>query len=484
MLNWFLALLSAALLIFTFPQFNFAWLAPIAITPLLMAVARESRPMRRFLVGWAAGFVYWFGVCYWIEDVLARYGSLGSPAAWALFVLFAVTKALHMAVFALLAGVLMRRWWAVPTVSALWVAIEVTHGPLGFAWLALGNAGIEMGIPLRMAPITGVYGLSFVFMMMATALALALLRRPRMELLWLLALPFLAFLPRLPAAQRGTEEALLIQPNISVTEEWTQDSVYRMEEHLATLALQSALLERAHPPSIVVWPEVPAPLYYYEDARFRKLIDDLARTLRAYLLIGVVAHTDDGRPLNSAALISPQGIPISRYDKVNLVPFGEFVPWPFGFANKISTEVGDFAAGHGVVIPPVDRHKIGAFICYESVFPNFVRKFAAGGAAVLFNISNDGWFGKSAAREQHLRIVRMRAAENRRWILRSTNDGITATIDSAGRLRGTLPLYAEGTSYTGFNYIDEQTVYTKYGDWFPLLCASLAVMALIAERVL
>ena len=86
------------------------------------------------------------------------------------------------------------------------------------------------------------------------------------------------------------------------------------------------------------------------------------------------------------------------------------------------------------------------------MFPNFVRKFAAGGAEVLFNISNDGWFGKSAAREQHLSIVRMRAAENRRWILRSTNDGITATIDSAGRLRGTLPLYVEATSYTGFNY--------------------------------
>ena len=122
-------------------------------------------------------------------------------------------------------------------------------------------------------------------------------------------------------------------------------------------------------------------------------------------------------------------MPVSRYDKVNLVPFGEFVPWPFGFANKISTEVGDFAPGQRVVVSPVGDHKIGTFICYESVFPNFVRKFAADGAEVLFNISNDGWFGKSAAREQHLSMVRMRAAENRRWILRSTNDGITATID-------------------------------------------------------
>ncbi len=167
------------------------------------------------------------------------------------------------------------------------------------------------------------------------------------------------------------------------------------------------------------------------------------------------------------------------------MPFGEFVPWPFGaLATKISTEVGDFAAGRRVVVSPVDGHRIGAFICYESVFPNFVRKFADGGAEVLFNISNDGWFGHSAARLQHLEIVRMRAAENRRWILRSTNDGITATIDAAGRLRGRLPLYVQATSYTGFNYESQKTLYTRFGDWFPLLCATLAIACLIAQKLL
>jgi len=165
---------------------------------------------------------------------------------------------------------------------------------------------------------------------------------------------------------------------------------------------------------------------------------------------------------------------------VNLVPFGEFVPWPFGFANKISTEVGDFAAGRQVVVSSAGSHKIGTFICYESVFPNFVRQFARGGAEALFNISNDGWFGNSAARQQHLTIVRMRAAENRRWILRSTNDGITGAIDPAGRVRGTLPLYTQATSYTGFSYISEQTFYTKHGDWFAVVCAVLALGCLVA----
>ena len=484
MLNAALALLSAALLILTFPQFNIAWLAPVALTPLLVALAREPRWLRRFMLGWACGFVYWFGVCYWIEDTLARYAGVSKLVAWLLFTLFAVTKAMHMAVFAMLAGILIRRWWALPAVAAWWVAVEVTHGPLGFAWLSLGNAGIDMGVPLRLAPITGVYGLSFVFAMMATALALALRRRSRLELLWVLVLPFLAFLPRMPAAERGQEAAVLVQPNISETEEWTTDSVFRMENDLGELTQQSVEMHRVLRPSIAVWPEVPAPLYYEEDPRFQALMNNLARTARVYLLAGVVAHTGDHRPLNSAQLIGPGGFPLTRYDKVNLVPFGEFVPWPFGFASKVSTEVGDFAPGTRAIVSPVAGHQIGTFICYESVFPNFVRQFVAGGAQVLFNISNDGWFGRSAAREQHLRIVRMRAAENRRWILRSTNDGITATIDPAGRLRGVLPLYTRATSYTGYSYISDQTTYTRLGDWFALLCATIVVMCLVAERVL
>ena len=483
-LNAGLALASAALLILTFPRANLAWLAPVALTPLLVAVAREARPLRRFLFGWAAGFVYWFGVCYWIENDLARYGGVGPAVAWALEALFAAAKGLHLAVFALVAGILIRRWWAVPAVAAWWVAVEVTHGALGFAWLALGNAGIDMGLPLRLAPFTGVWGLSFVFAMMAAALALAILRRPRLELLWLLPVPFLIFLPPLPAAERGSDAALLVQPDISESEEWTQDSVYRMEDRLAALTLRSVLVESSRPPALVVWPEVPAPLYYDQDARFHNAMDNLARATRAHLLLGVVARTPDGRPLNSIQLIAPGGFPVSRYDKVNLVPFGEWVPWPFNtFVDKISTEAGDFAAGTRVVVSPVDGHRIGAFICYESVFPNFVRKFAAGGAEVLFNLSNDGWFGRSAAREQHLRIVRMRAAENRRWILRSTNDGITATIDSAGRLRGSLPLFTEATSYTGFTYVADKTFYTKYGDWFALLCATIVLACLVAERL-
>jgi apolipoprotein N-acyltransferase len=315
------------------------------------------------------------------------------------------------------------------------------------------------------------------------ALALAAMRRPRVELLWLAPLAAMLLLPPLPSAEPGHDTALLVQPNISETEQWTSESLERTERRMAALTLESALAHAGQPPSLLIWPEAPAPFYYAEDQRLRNYIDTLTRAAQAYLLTGEVSHTPQGAPLNSAVLISPAGSLVSRYDKVNLVPFGEFVPWPFGWmTSKISTEAGDFAAGKRVVVSPVGAHKIGAFICYESVFPQFVRQFADNGAQVLVNISNDGWFGRSAARRQHLSLVRMRAAENRRWILRSTNDGITATIDSAGRLRGSLPPYVEATSYTGFSYISEKTVYTRFGDWFALFAATIAILCLMADR--
>src|SRR5262249_53180018 len=264
-----------------------------------------SRARRRFLMGWTAGIVYWFGVCYWIQFVLAVHGGVGNAIGWALLLLFCFAKALHLGVFAWLAGILMQRWWAAPAVAALWVAVEVTHGYLGFAWLALGNAGIDMSVPLRLAPYTGVYGISFLFALTATVLALAILRRPRTELAWVALVPIVALLPRIPDAGSGTSTALLGQPNFSESEEWQPASLERAVRRQVALSLQSALQQVAQPPELIVWPEVPAPFYYDRDPRFREYVNGLARMTRAHLLIGVVAHTPDGAPLNSALLISP-----------------------------------------------------------------------------------------------------------------------------------------------------------------------------------
>ncbi len=482
MVNVLLALATAALMILSFPSVNWSLLAALALAPLLAALARESRHGRRFLLGYLAGTVYWFGACYWIQGVLENHGGMGFWGSWGAFLLFALAKGLHMAVFALAAGVVIRRFYAIPAVAAIWVAIEATHGPLGFAWQTLGNAGINMSVPLRLAPYTGVYGVSFVFAMTGTALALVALRRDRRELAWLLALFLLYLLPELPPAARGTERAVLIQPNLPETVRWTWQSLAKARVEVGALSLQTALRGDGTPPRLMVWPEVPAPLSFDEDREFREQATRLARAARSSFLFGVIASAPDGGPLNSAMLLGPSGEYLGRYDKINLVPFGEYVPPFFGFVNAITREAGDFRPGKELKVFRADGRRIGAFICYEAVFPHFVRRFAAGGAEVLVNVSNDGWFGRSAARMQHLNIARMRAVENRRWLLRATNDGVTAAIDPAGRVMQRLAPYERDALDALFSFEAEKTLYTRLGDWFALVCAAGGVVALAAAR--
>jgi len=474
-LNLGLSLVTAALLILTFPRSDIAWLAPMALAPLLVAAGREARGARRFLLGWSAGVVYWFGVCYWIQFVLEYHGGMGRFGSWGSFLLFCFAKAVHLGVFAWLAGFAIKRSAAAVSIPALWVAIEWTHGPLGFAWLALGNAGVDMGVPMRLAPYTGVYGLSFVFAMLNAALAVALLRRKRRELVWLTALPLLYLLPAAPETRPGDHRAALVQPNLEQDRRWPPEVIENMQNRLSYLSLQAALSSPNKPPQLLIWPEVPAPIYFYNDPQFRVQAINLARLARAWFLFGTVAYNSNDRPLNSAVLLSPSGDYAGRYDKMNLVPFGEFVPPLFGFVNRITKEAGDFAPGEKLIVFPVDGHGVGTFICYESVFPGFVRKFADQGAELFVNISNDGYFGRSAARTQHLKIARMRAAENRRWILRATNDGLTASIDPAGRIVESLPPYKEAAVLAQYSYISDKTFYTRYGDWFVAVCALIAV---------
>jgi apolipoprotein N-acyltransferase len=450
------------------------WLAPVALAPLLVACSRESRWKRRFLYGWIAGFIFWFGVCYWIQFVLEVHGGLGRWGGWATFTLFAVLKGLHMAIFATLAGFLIRNFWAIPATAALWTGLERTHGDLGFTWLLLGNAGIDMPVPMRIAPILGVYGLSFIFAMLGCAVALIILRRPRRELAWLLILPLLLILPPAPAPDKGPEHALLVQPNVDTEFDWTQASLAQVERNLMIVSHSAGS-------NLIVWPEVPAP-FYPSDPAFRVYVESIARSEHAYFLFGGVAYNSARAPLNSAFLFDPSGMLIDRYDKINLVPFGEFVPPVFGWVNRITKEAGDFSPGNRIVEFPVNGHQIGAFICYESAFPDLIRAFPSGGAEVLVNLSNDGYFGHSSAREQHLSLVRMRAAENRRWILRATNDGITATVDPAGRIVYRAPPYQMLAGDVTYRYLSSTTLYTRFGDWFAWMCLVFGLVIVFIFR--
>lgn len=481
MLNAALALASGVLLVLTFPRFGFSYLIAIALTPLLVACAREPRPLPRFLLGWLTGISCLFGITDWIRFVIEFHGKVGPLLGWPVFMLYCAAQGLYFGLFAWLARPLLRLSWGILAVAALWVTVDVAAGSWLFLWITLGNAGADMSVPMRLAPITGVHGLSFVFMMMATACAFVTLRRPRWQALWLLPLALLPLLPELPPPAEPEEEAAVVQPNVDEEAVWTREAANALHQRMVLLSLQTFYEKGRVRPALIVWPETPAPLYFDEDPQFRRHVVSLAMSSGSHVLFGDVARTRDGAPLNSARLLSPEGVPLSRYDKMELVPFGEYVPWPLGaVTEKVSREVGDFAPGTEIVVSRVGSSRIASFICYESAFPNLVRRSVRDGAEVLFNLSNDGYFGRSAsARGQHLLLVRMRAAENRRWILRATNNGITAAVDPAGRVIKTLPSFQQLSGRLPFSYVREQTVYTRYGNWFPVLCLLIAGPALL-----
>jgi apolipoprotein N-acyltransferase len=507
--------IATGLLLFAvFPPLNWNVLAVLAPIPLLYAIARfcydESSPgadpaagplpaqetgrARRLsgpvvfalqcaLAGWMAGTLQWGLMCLWIRDTLAMYGGLTGPLSWLAIALFAAIKGLHLALFAALAGTLLRRPWGGLAVAALWTGVERTHGPLGFTWLLLGNAGIDMALPLRLAPLTGVYGLSFVFVAIACAGVFVLLRRPRKHLLFLLPLLALWLLPAVRLEKAPSTEAVSLQPALKDEGPVSQEENERTVRRLSFLTLQEAMNPQKPTPQLVLWPEAPAPFYYYDDPAFRDQMNTMAQLAATPVIFGGVARTPDGKPLNSAIYLTGEGRLAGRYDKRILVPFGEFVPPMFGWIKKISSEAGDFEPGSKVETFVSGEHSIGPFICYEAASPHLVREVAQAGADVFVNISNDAYFGRSAARAQHLLLARMRAVENHRWLLRSTNDGITVSIDPAGRV---WDRFVDGKRAVGrlrFGWEKEQTPYTRGGDWFAWGCLIVGLATAGLERI-
>jgi len=236
-----------------------------------------------------------------------------------------------------------------------------------------------------------------------------------------------------------------------------------------------------------VWPESPAP-FFSNDLRFRDAITTIARQTHASVVAGSVGSNaptpnTESPIFNSASLVSPDGAWKQRYDKVHLVPFGEYLPFPslFSFAGGLTKEVGAFEHGTSHHALATDGTQLGVFICYESIFPDEVRQFAQNGALVFVNISNDGWYGDSGAFAQHLNQTRMRAIENDRWLLSTTDTGVTASIDPFGRVVASIPRKERTTLVAPYALNSETTFYTRHGDWFAYLCAIISLGALLSR---
>lgn len=512
-----LAAISGVLQVVIFPSVGLNFLCWIAVMPLLLALVQACRaesgsgkPTGRFvpasagqgfLLGYITGLIWSFGACYWIYDVMHNYGGLQGAVAAGVVVLFSLAMALSWAVFGLVMAVLAGgrlKQKAILLAPFVWVATEMLRGfPFNFRWEPLGTVLVS-NIPLtRLATVTGVYGLSFEIVAVNVAFAAALLVAGRRRTV-LLASCIVAVgalesgnlmqPPRMPA--NGT--ARLVQADIPILtgEQWSQAYFDRTMKDLADLSVPQPGQEDPTQPRVdlIVWPESPAP-FFINDPRFRADVSEIARKANSTVIVGSlgVPTPPQGDELyNSAAIVAPDGSWGARYDKIHLVPFGEYVPFRqlLGFANSLTHEVGDFIPGKERNVLRAGDLAAGVFICYESAFPDEIRQFAANGAQLFVNISNDEWFGDTAAPRQHLQQARMRAIEDRRWLLRSTNNGITAVIDPYGRV-------VDRAARNQRTYIDvpyalepRTTFYTRHGDWFVWLCGIISVVALAWSFVL
>ncbi len=487
--------LSGVLLFACFPLLNRQGLVWVACAPLLVALASERSLGRAFGLGYVTGAVFLAGSCYWFVPVMENYGKLARPLAVGVWLLFAIVFAVFFGAFGLVVGLVGRRSVAKAFMFSpfLWVAMELgrTYLITGVPWNLLGYAVAADGLR-QLASVTAVYGLSFLAVA-TSALAAAAFFDPRRKRLWFsLAAWFLLlaaanrFLAP-PALAPGAASALLVQPNVPLDEAalegWAPWHDRAPLDRLVAMSLAgleplaSASAPGAAPP-LVIWAENPAPFYFDRDAGFRTAIGDLARRGRAYVIANTVtfAGSDYALPRNSAVIVDPDGRLVAQYDKIHLVPFGEYVPWwafP-GQVGKITSQVGDFVPGAKYQVAETPEGKIAVFICYEGIFPQLVRRLTAQGAGVLVNVSNDAWYGNTPAAFQHLEMERWRAVENGRYLLRATNDGITALIDPYGRIVAELPRHRMAALPARFRYLARRTFYTAYGDVFAWVCVVVA----------
>jgi apolipoprotein N-acyltransferase len=387
----------------------------------------------------------------------------------------------------------------------LWVAVELARTLVtGFPWNLLGTAQVDNTSVSRITTWTGVYGVSFEIMLVNVAVAAAfLVPKKKRSALLMASLAAAAVLQagRLvdAPAVSADREALLVQENIPVDATWTRDNFQRTLGELADFTVKDVASNTAPDEKagkagtgkidLIVWPESPAP-FFMSDPLFRDPVSQVAREAQSWVVTGAIGSTPAGQSgtsasqvFNSAALISPAGEWRARYDKVHLVPFGEYLPFPrlFAFAGGLTKEVGEFQRGASRTPLDAGTARLGVFICYESVFPGEVREFANHGADVLVNLSNDGWYGDSGAYAQHLNQTRMRAIENDRWILSATNTGVTASLDPYGRIVARLPRKQRAALVAPYALTSVTTFYTRYGDWFAWLCAIISAAALLTR---
>ena len=520
---WAAACVSAGLLELPFPLAGpmpawrsiFAWFGLVPLLWALLSQTNFQRPRflrRSFLLSYLSGVLWYCGNCYWIRDTMMRYGDMPTGAPTLLLIGFSLVLGLYFGLFGFAIAAVKRitgkNQVALAVAPIFWAGLELAAARVtSVPWDQLGYSQVDNALVTQIAPWTGVYGISFLLVAVNALIAgVFLVGRRSDRIKWgvVSAAAFFAgylgiFMSQATSASTAT--AVLVQPNLDVgsadtwagadwnrhIEEFIRLGLERCKSYIAgipqtdAVTTQESCPAEASRPHLVVWPESPAP-FAEADPRFPKALLSVAHATQAPLVVGSIgmeysADDQQWRDYNSALVVSSEGTRVGRYDKIHLVPFGEYVPFKdlLFFARKLTGRVSAFTRGDERKVFRLNGHQYGVFICYEAVFADEVRQFARLGAEVLVNISDDGWYGDTSAPWQHLNMARMRAIENRRWLLRDTNNGVTAAIDPYGRVRQSIPRHQVDALPAKFGYRDDVTFYTEHGDVFAMLCAILAI---------
>ncbi|HKN48088.1 MAG TPA: apolipoprotein N-acyltransferase, partial [Candidatus Polarisedimenticolia bacterium] len=491
----------------------------VALVPFLVTLAGAGRGAA-LVSGYACGGAFFFALLYWIPRVLVVYGGLSRPAAGLLLALLVFYLASYVAVFAWLLAATWRRFGPVAVLGApvFWVGLEIARARLlsGFPWGLLGYSQYRDLPILQAATLGGIYAVSLLVMAANCGVALCVLasapRRARVAggaLLLAVALAGCGGLLALRGAQgsRGGPapfRVAAIQGNVSEVSKWSPGAEARILADLVRLTQEAA----ARGAVLVVWPESASPYSLRVPVReevgesgqgagrvtlkpaqeYVDLVSGLARDLRIGLIVGSVDYEVRGgdlSALNSAFAVGPDGSLGPSYDKIHLVPFGEYVPLQrlLFFVNRmVRGAIAGFAPGTRLVLLPTPAGPAATLICYEAIFPELVRALARRGATILVNITNDAWFGQTAAPRQHLAMAVVRAVENRRFLLRSANTGISAVVDPFGRIVEETSLETQTVLVGSVVPGGESTPYARAGDLLAWSCAILTLLHAAALR--
>jgi len=487
-----LALMAAGLMIL--PTFEpVLWpLAWVALVPILFAL-RSISVKRAFLLGWwMEAFATWIGF-YWLIGTMVNFGHISVPFSWVLFATIGLGNGIRLGLYTgwlrWVAAHTGPTWYRLLIPPCTFVMLDYLY-PRVFPW-ALGITQWAATPLTQIADVTGVHGMTFLlvsFSVMITAF-IPHATAPSPAARWHMGLACLLLTSaalgygfwRMPQIRTAMQAAAplrvaVVQPNIGFDEKG--DRAIRLAQFEQQIDLSRATL--AGRPDLIIWPETMYP-YAVPSTEKSLGLPILKDAPNAHWLIGALVYHRQGNDFqrfNAALLVDSSSRIIDRYAKRRLLAFGERIPMEgyFPFLRHISPTIGDLTPGTGGVVTLPNGIHIGPLICYEDILPDMGRQAVQQGAALLVNLTNNAWFGPTYAPYQHRQLAAFRAIENRVYLVRATNTGLTSIIDPLGREHDALPTDQPGTRVHTIQPLRMPTIYTQYGDWFAQLCSAIALL--------